>query len=469
MTQWSDDIRLTNATGNSVTSINNSKCIASNGDTIHIVWYDLRDGNEEIYYKRSTDNGTSWEPDVRLTNSIGQSNYPAIFVSGLKVRVAWRDTRDGNYEEYYKQSEDGGNTWGSDIRLTNAQNTSSIPSIFKYGNFEYLVWHDYRDDPNGNVQAEIYFKFSTNDGSTWNNDVRLTDSPNMAENPSITVSNNIIHIVWADYRIGGAPEIYYIKSSDNGLSWSPETQLSNNPTSLASNNPCIVSSSSNIFVVWNDNRNFHGQIYFKKSSDNGMIWDPERSLSNDSSQSYNASLSCFNQQLHFVCYDDRNGYFKIYYQKSLDLGQTWSTELNLVDENTGGSSRPSLCISNHQVNIVWCDTRAGNFEIYYKKNPSGLVFTNNEVTNLKSFLLAQNFPNPFNPVTNINFGLNKGSHVILIIYDQIGREVSTLVNEELKPGTYETVWDGSNFSSGVYFYKIITEGFVATKKMVLMK
>lgn len=57
----------------------------------------------------------------------------------------------------------------------------------------------------------------------------------------------------------------------------------------------------------------------------------------------------------------------------------------------------------------------------------------------------------------------------LIIYDLLGQEVTTLVNEELKPGTYEADWDGSNYSSGVYFYKIISNEFTETKKMVLMK
>jgi len=71
----------------------------------------------------------------------------------------------------------------------------------------------------------------------------------------------------------------------------------------------------------------------------------------------------------------------------------------------------------------------------------------------------------------------RGVFVSLIIYDLLGRQITTLVNEELKPGTYEADWDGSNFSSGVYFYKIISEdpstgsgrGFVETKKMILMK
>jgi len=92
----------------------------------------------------------------------------------------------------------------------------------------------------------------------------------------------------------------------------------------------------------------------------------------------------------------------------------------------------------------------------------------------KNFSLTQNYPNPFNPQTKIKFAVplnvkGQTSNVKLIIYDLLGREVATLVNEELKPGTYEADWDGSNFSSGVYFYKIISDDFVETKKMVLMK
>ncbi|NOS86393.1 MAG: T9SS type A sorting domain-containing protein [Ignavibacteria bacterium] len=86
-----------------------------------------------------------------------------------------------------------------------------------------------------------------------------------------------------------------------------------------------------------------------------------------------------------------------------------------------------------------------------------------------NYSLSSNYPNPFNPQTKIKFAVPKASIVKLIIYDMRGSEVATLVNEELKPGTYEADWDGSNFSSGVYFYKIITDDFVETKKMVLMK
>ncbi|MBL7127711.1 MAG: T9SS type A sorting domain-containing protein [Ignavibacteria bacterium] len=86
-----------------------------------------------------------------------------------------------------------------------------------------------------------------------------------------------------------------------------------------------------------------------------------------------------------------------------------------------------------------------------------------------SYSLSQNYPNPFNPATNIRFDLPKSGSVKLVVFDALGREVATLVNEKLQTGTYEVDWDGSNYSSGVYFYKLMTGDYVETKKMLLVK
>jgi len=86
-----------------------------------------------------------------------------------------------------------------------------------------------------------------------------------------------------------------------------------------------------------------------------------------------------------------------------------------------------------------------------------------------SFSLSQNYPNPFNPSTNIKFELPKSNYVTLKIYDALGREIATLINEKLAPGTYEVEWNGSNYPSGVYFYRLITDNFSETKKMLMIK
>jgi hypothetical protein len=87
----------------------------------------------------------------------------------------------------------------------------------------------------------------------------------------------------------------------------------------------------------------------------------------------------------------------------------------------------------------------------------------------ESFSLHQNYPNPFNPITKIKFDIPKSSNTKILIYDVLGKLIATLVNENLKPGSYEVEWDGSWYASGVYFYSLVTDEFVETKRMVLIK
>ncbi|MFA7360185.1 MAG: T9SS type A sorting domain-containing protein [Candidatus Kapaibacterium sp.] len=85
------------------------------------------------------------------------------------------------------------------------------------------------------------------------------------------------------------------------------------------------------------------------------------------------------------------------------------------------------------------------------------------------YSLSQNYPNPFNPNTVISFQLSVDSKVSIKVYDVQGREVQTLVNERMNAGTYETTFDGSGLNSGVYFYRMVTDGYRETKRMMLIK
>jgi len=85
------------------------------------------------------------------------------------------------------------------------------------------------------------------------------------------------------------------------------------------------------------------------------------------------------------------------------------------------------------------------------------------------YRLSQNYPNPFNPTTNLEFGISELGFVSLKVYDILGNEVMTLVNENMNAGSYEVKFDGSNLTSGVYFYKLNTASFSQTKRMLLLK
>ena len=86
-----------------------------------------------------------------------------------------------------------------------------------------------------------------------------------------------------------------------------------------------------------------------------------------------------------------------------------------------------------------------------------------------SFSLEQNYPNPFNPVTHLGFGISKLGFVSLKIYDVLGKEVKTLVNEIKPAGYYDVVFDASGLGSGIYFYKLEAGNFTQTKNMLLVK
>jgi hypothetical protein len=85
------------------------------------------------------------------------------------------------------------------------------------------------------------------------------------------------------------------------------------------------------------------------------------------------------------------------------------------------------------------------------------------------FRLSQNYPNPFNPSTKIEFSVPKNSRVVLKVYNALGVEVATVVDEQMSTGTYRVRFDGSRLASGIYFYRLKSGDFVASKKMILIR
>lgn len=113
---------------------------------------------------------------------------------------------------------------------------------------------------------------------------------------------------------------------------------------------------------------------------------------------------------------------------------------------------------------------AGGTDIYVVKlSPDPLGFDYQDVSLPAIVSLRQNYPNPFNAKTTIQYGLPKNEHVLIEVYDLIGRKVATLLDGAKQAGYHQEIWDASDNSSGVYFYKIETGDFSKTKKMVLIK
>jgi len=211
-----------------------------------------------------------------------------------------------------------------------------------------------------------------------------------------------------------------------------------------------------------------GRIYaIEKSTDGGESWsDNSYSIKKESEKSppgIYSSVFFINQNTgwYTVASSLRNGIVQ-----TTDCGLSWFTALNTIR-----TALYSIYFVNPHTG--WA---VGEYGTIYKSTDN----TNSPNTNIKeenildNYSLSQNYPNPFNPITKIKFEvpLSKGGLkgvVSLKVFDITGKEVATLVNEQLQPGEYEVTFDGKNLPSGVYFYKLITNGFIETKKMLMIK
>ena len=297
---WGMDTRLSNAAG-----LSEFPSISASASDVHVCWGDERDGALEIYYKRSTDGGMSWGADTRLTYAAAYSSYPSTAVSGPIVHAAWEDARDGDLEIYYKRSTDGGTSWGADTRLTNSVGGSENPSIAVSGTVVHVVWNDDRDGNN-----ETYYKRSTDGGVTWGADTRLTNDRADGSRSALFVAGPEVHVVWYDERDGNR-EIYYKRSTDAGVSWGADTRLT---IDLApSNNPTVSVSGPIVHLVWHDERDGNKEVYYKRSTDGGLNWGADTRITNAAGTSGRPSVSVSGQAVHVVWYDDRDGNSEVYY------------------------------------------------------------------------------------------------------------------------------------------------------------
>jgi hypothetical protein len=141
---------------------------------------------------------------------------------------------------------------------------------------------------------------------------------------------------------------------------------------------------------------------------------------------------------------------------------------NEYDYNSGSTSLNSYTTYYWKVRASDGDSWGNWSDIYsFTTGSSNRLINPNNLT--KSFSLLQNYPNPFNPITIIVFNVENETNVKLIVYDVLGRMVEKLVDKKIKGGKHEISWNAGHFPSGIYFYKIITNEFTDTKKMLLVK
>jgi hypothetical protein len=182
-------IRVTNAPTTSL-----MPDLAWTGSGFGLDWYDLRDGNTEIYFARLAADGTKIGADVRVTNTPTDTFGPQIEWSGSEFGVVWQDQPD--LEIFFARLDVSGNLIGLPLRVTNNPALSNHPALVRTGNGYGIVWYDLRD---GN--AEIYFQHVSAGGLLVGGPVRLTADPKFADHPAIAWSGTSFAVAWYDERL----------------------------------------------------------------------------------------------------------------------------------------------------------------------------------------------------------------------------------------------------------------------------
>jgi len=313
--------------------------IAVYEDTVYVVWDQHGPaGAREIFFRRSLDGGDTWEEEQQITQPTGEwKGRPRVAVSecGATVHVVWMDERfrddttPPTIELYYKRSIDGGETWEGEKRLTEAPYGSGGHSLAVDGSTVHLVWMDERK---GYELFDIYYRRSTDDGETWDSEIALTDDGNRNSLPDVAVWEGNPHVVWEERMADQDYAINYRRSTDGGDTWGPMQVLT--APSARVMRPKLAVVIDEIHVVWVDGRDhdYRREIYYKHSEDAGVSWSEDTRLTySDEGRSYEPAISLSGDTIHVAWHDDRDGdHYEIYYKRNPDFNDDPISEFSTV-------------------------------------------------------------------------------------------------------------------------------------------
>ncbi len=440
---------------------NNSRCMAVWDATVHVIWGEAEAPNN-LYYIRSADKGVTWNDAMKVSLTPSGSAYPSIAVEDSLVYVLWQDWRDGNLEMYFRRSSDDGQTWDDEVRLTTDPARSRFGSMAASGTFVHVVWED-----NRNATDEVYYKRSVDAGQTWDADVRLVQIPSDSCFPCVAVKDSNVYVVWSDAR-SGSREIYFKRSADAGMTWSEDTRLTDDPAS--SWMPTIEVQDSVIYLAWMDRRfDYNFEIFTEYSLDRGETWSSPSRVSNAAGYSMNPSLAARDSSIYVSWHDTRDGNFEIYFAESHDLGATWNADTNLSQTLTASYS-PFVALTDSFVNLIYHDLAPGNSEILYLRGripvkPVPGVGEERKHLGLLFDVEQSGFARPV-----LSFYLPEAAEVELALYDPAGRRVATLAQGWMGKGSHRiALREGGAEGSGVYFCTLRANGKQVTRKIIALR
>ncbi|MEO8513525.1 MAG: T9SS type A sorting domain-containing protein [Ignavibacteria bacterium] len=380
-------------------------------------------GNGGVILK-TTNSGINW------ANVYSVGIYDVLTVSFLNSITGWAFIQ--------------GSTTDSTFLLKTTNSGSSWNKSFIDTTYVRLNTSEFRflNENTGYLANSIDLKKTTNGGLSW-----------VVVNSGALFPSNLTFLSETTGWAAGFQTSLY-KTTDGGQNWFQQFKNQSNTFSRG-------------IIFPNSTTGFYATDYYiYRSTDGGDNWSESFYAFNI----YPASMSFLNANTGWALSSIADTTLRNVVLKTVNAGISWNVyELNL-------QNRKFRDIFFSSQNTGWIVGDSGY--IYRTTNggvPIGIQPISTEIPG--DYSLWQNYPNPFNPSTKISFsiplsrGVSEGRGVFtkLIVYDILGREVEILLNEELRPGTYEIDFDGSNYPSGVYYYKLSTGSYVKTRKMVLVK
>jgi hypothetical protein len=441
-----------------------------------IAWEDDRESNTFVYVQRVNRNGDAlWQVD-----GVKAANRPGLFISIAPdgkngVLIGWNFIESVSKDDVALQCLDslGNRVWGdSGVQVTNRPgniNNNDVVVISDQSGGAIVAWAE-GTYPNYRVYAQ---RVDSSGSIRWQqNGVLMSDSSLDAYGVGISSDMKGGAIINWDYGDSGGA-VQRISNTGQAL-WTPEgVQLVLSVTGGIRRNSsdmrggAFVGSGRNIHhldslgnKLWGEN----GVAYYDTlgPTNSSQVHDGSQGIFNFA-ESYNLTGGPGGIAFIRVQWIDRTGKIRfgvkgIPVTPGLTEGyQFWPSA---TTDGRGGAI------------VCWSDYRTQYPVIYAARvNTTGIVTgVRNEGTLFPlTPRLEQNYPNPFNPTTHIDFTLSSTSFTSLKVYDVLGREIATLVDEVKRPGNYSATFDSSHFPSGVYFYRLTTSGYVLTRKMLLIR
>jgi hypothetical protein len=415
---------------------------------------------------------------------------------------------------YSHNSNNLGVTWGGQRTVaTNDQDRATLttdaePSSQNYGR-SYAGWVRFAPP------YPVFFSYTDNGGNTWSTPAQINNPPARGQGGEMAMGpNGEVCIAWAGVtNVSPFTEDFvgFAISTNGGAAWTVRENAFD-MNGIAGTFPqkgnirvnglpridvdatggvrdgwiYVVTTQRNLAPAGSD-----PDIIFNRSTDRGTTWSAgirvnQDAMNNGKFQYFPAIHVDGAGGINVLYYDDRNTSADssgVYLSRSVDGGTTWRdfriSDHNFKPQPIAGFGQGyqgdniSLVSAHDTLFPVWMDNSAGIYQLW--TSPTAL----SELTDVKenssefptTIQLHQNFPNPFNPSCQIEYTLPAGGFVKLVVYDIYGREVKTLVNEEQQVGTHRIVFDTRSLSlaSGLYLYRLTSNGTTSTRKMVLLK